>query len=78
MNEEIRKVLESVRDGSMTVEEALLRLKIQPFEDLGFAKSIFTVPCARALRKSYTVRAKQPNRSSGLSGPCRRTGRSRC
>ena len=47
MNEEIRKVLESVRDGSMTVEEALLRLKIQPFEDLGFAK----VDLHRSLRQ---------------------------
>ncbi len=38
MNEEIKQILESVRDGSMTVEEALLKLKMQPFEDLGYAK----------------------------------------
>ena len=38
MNEEIKRILESVRDGSMTVEEALLKLKTQPFEDLGYAK----------------------------------------
>ena len=38
MNEETKRILESVRDGSMTVEEALLKLKTKPFEDLGYAK----------------------------------------
>ncbi|MCR5072601.1 MAG: nickel pincer cofactor biosynthesis protein LarB [Clostridiales bacterium] len=38
MNEEIKRLLESVRDGSVTVEEALLKLKMRPFEDLGYAK----------------------------------------
>lgn len=36
--QDIIHVLESVRDGGMDVDEALLRLKMQPFEDLGFAK----------------------------------------
>lgn len=38
MNNETKKTLEAVRDGSLTVEEALLKLKTEPFEDLGFAK----------------------------------------
>ncbi len=35
---DIERVLEQVRDGEMTPEDALLKLKMQPFEDLGFAK----------------------------------------
>ena len=33
-----RQLLEQVRSGSLPVEEALLRLKAQPFEDIGYAK----------------------------------------
>ncbi len=35
---EIRKVLEQLKAGAITVEEAEGRLKRQPFEDLGYAK----------------------------------------
>lgn len=38
MNTEARHLLEGVRNGSVSVDEALLKLKIQPFEDLGYAK----------------------------------------
>ena len=33
-----RKILEQVRDGEVSVEEALLALKKKPFEDIGYAK----------------------------------------
>ncbi|MCD8046805.1 MAG: nickel pincer cofactor biosynthesis protein LarB [Clostridiales bacterium] len=35
---EVRKMLEEVASGTMNVEDAMLRLKMEPFEDLGFAK----------------------------------------
>ena len=38
MKTEVKTLLESVRDGSLSVEEALLRLKAAPYEDLGYAK----------------------------------------
>ncbi len=38
MQNEIKKLLESVRDGEVSVDEALLRIKTQPFTDLGFAR----------------------------------------
>ena len=37
MSEE-RSILEQVRDGAMTVDEALLKLKTEPFADIGYAK----------------------------------------
>lgn len=38
MNSEMRKLLEGVRSGEVSVEHALLKIKTQPFEDLGYAK----------------------------------------
>ena len=38
MKTEIKSLLEAVRDGSVSVDDALLRLKTAPYEDLGYAK----------------------------------------
>ncbi len=38
MNSEIRQLLERVKTGETSVEDALLRLKMEPFEDIGYAK----------------------------------------
>ena len=38
MDNDIRKLLEGVRDGSVSIEDALLEIKKEPFVDLGFAK----------------------------------------
>ncbi len=44
---DLKTLLQQVADGDLSVEEAVNRLKIQPFEDLGFAK----VDHHRALRQ---------------------------
>ena len=38
MANDIKFILENVQSGSLSVEDALVQLKQQPFEDLGFAK----------------------------------------
>ena len=38
MNDRVRDILDAVRRGTLSVEEAELSLKKAPFEDLGFAK----------------------------------------
>ncbi len=38
---EIKSLLEDVRSGALSVEDALLQLKEQPFEDIGYAKVDF-------------------------------------
>ncbi len=35
---EVQDILQAVKEGTMTLEEAELKLKVKPFEDLGFAK----------------------------------------
>lgn len=44
---EIKDILSAVKDGTLSVEAAVQRLKLQPFEDLGYAK----VDVHRALRQ---------------------------
>lgn len=38
MNTDIKNILESVKNGDISVEEALLKLKMKPFDDIGYAK----------------------------------------
>ncbi len=38
MNTDARQILEQVRSGAVSVDEALLELKKAPFDDIGFAK----------------------------------------
>lgn len=38
MNSEIKTLLEQVQAGTVSVEDAMLRLKGQPYEDIGYAK----------------------------------------
>ena len=35
---DLRDLLEAVKDGSLTIDDAILKIKRQPFEDIGFAK----------------------------------------
>jgi len=41
MNSDIKLILEAVRSGEVSVDEAMLRIKKQPFEDIGYAKVDF-------------------------------------
>lgn len=48
-NEALRKLLEDVKNGGATVDDALSELKRLPFEDIGFAK----IDHHRSLRNGY-------------------------
>ncbi|MCR4685781.1 MAG: nickel pincer cofactor biosynthesis protein LarB [Lachnospiraceae bacterium] len=38
MDTEVKKILKDVQNGDLSIDEAVLKLKMQPFEDIGFAK----------------------------------------
>lgn len=38
MKSDVKLILENLRDGNITVDEALQKIKNQPFEDIGYAK----------------------------------------
>ncbi|WP_425446336.1 nickel pincer cofactor biosynthesis protein LarB [Dethiothermospora halolimnae] len=48
-NEDIKKILEGVKDGNVDIDSAMDRLKDLPFEDLGYAK----IDHHRGLRNGY-------------------------
>ncbi len=49
IEERLRELLEAVRDGRVTLDEAVERLRVLPFEDLGFAK----IDHHRAIRRGF-------------------------
>lgn len=67
MNTDIRTLLEGVSDGSVSIDEALLKLKIKPFEDIGYAK----VDMHRKLRQGTAEviygAGKTPEQISGIA-----------
>ena len=46
---DIKQLLEGVQNGTVSVDDALLKLKMSPYEDLGYAK----VDLHRAVRQGY-------------------------
>lgn len=48
---EIRKLLQNVANGDISVDDALLHIKNEPFEDLGYAKPIFIENRVKVYRK---------------------------
>lgn len=63
---DILSVLQSVQNGTLTPNEALLQLKLSPFEDLGYAK----VDCHRGVRQGVPEviygQSKTPDQISGI------------
>ena len=75
--EQTRKLLEQVRDGTCSVEDALAALKLAPFADVGYAK----VDLHRALRQGageviYGA-GKTAEQIAGIAGELQRRGQER-
>lgn len=71
---EVKKLLTQVASGEITPEEAEIRLKMKPFEDLGFAKP----DIHRALRQGTTEvifgEGKTPKQISAISSELLKSG----
>lgn len=67
MNNDIRRTLEELRDGTISVDEALLSIKKKPFEDIGYAK----IDLHRAVRQGAAEviygAGKTPEQIIGIS-----------
>ena len=72
--QDILSVLQSVRNQKLSPEEAMTRLKLQPFEDLGYAK----VDHHRELRQGVSEviygAGKTPEQIIGIAGAMRSRG----
>lgn len=74
MNSEIRKILESVQRGDVSVDDALLAIKKEPFEDIGYAK----VDLHRSIRQGAAEviygAGKTPEQMIGIIHSMRKNG----
>jgi len=74
MNNEVKQILEAVQAGGMSVDEALLKLKEKPFEDIGYAK----VDLHRKLRQGTAEviygAGKTPEQITGIVSTMRQSG----
>ena len=77
MNSEVREILTSLKEGAISVEEAAQKLKLQPFEDLGFAK----IDHHRALRQGVAEviygAGKTPEQIVGIIDTMQKNGQDR-
>ena len=77
MTGDTKKILEAVRSGSLSVDDALLKLKTAPYEDLGFAR----VDHHRALRQGAAEviygAGKTPDQMIGIMDSMKRNGQER-
>ena len=74
MNSDIKRILEKVRDGNLSVEEALLAIKKQPIEDIGYAR----VDMHRGIRQGAAEviygAGKTPEQITGIVDAMKRNG----
>lgn len=77
MQNDIRKLLENVSNGSVSVDDALLSLKIKPFDDIGYAK----VDTHRKIRQGAAEviygAGKTPEQIMGIISSMKKNGQER-
>ena len=77
MNSDIRKLLESVRAGQTTVDDALLQIKMSPFEDIGYAKVDLHRKIRQGTAEVIYGAGKTPEQIAGIVAAMRRSGQER-
>ena len=77
MRTEIRKLLEGVQSGRVSVDEALFKLKCEPFEDLGFAKIDGHRSIRQGTHEVIYGAGKTPEQIAGIVEAMRRSGQER-
>ncbi len=74
MNNEIKRILESVRSGELPVEDALFKLKAAPFEDIGYAKVDLHRKIRQGAAEVIYGAGKTPEQIAGIVAAMRKNG----
>lgn len=77
MNSDIRKLLESVREGTTSVDDALLEIKKAPFEDIGYAKVDLHRKIRQGVAEVIYGAGKTPEQITGIVGAMLANGQKR-
>ncbi|MDO4303816.1 MAG: nickel pincer cofactor biosynthesis protein LarB [Bacillota bacterium] len=74
MNSEIRRTLEAVQKGQLSVDDALIRIKAEPFEDIGYAKVDLHRKIRQGAAEVIYGSGKTPEQISGIIDVMKRNG----
>ena len=77
MKSDTKAILQAVKEGSLSVDEALLKLKAAPFEDIGFAKVDFHRKIRQGVSEVIYGAGKTPEQIAGILAAMRRGGEER-
>ncbi len=77
METDTKHVLEAVRDGSLTVEQALLKLRSAPFDDIGFAKVDLHRKIRQGVPEVIYGAGKTPEQIAGIIDSMKKNGQER-
>lgn len=74
MNNEIKQILESVRSGNLSVEDALLKIKREPFEDIRYAKVDLHRKIRQGAAEVIYGAGKTPQQITGIVNTMKKNG----
>ena len=72
---EVRALLEQVSSGELDIDEAMLKLKEAPFEDLGFAKPDYHRALRQGIGEVIYGAGKTPEQIARIAAALRDGGR---
>ena len=74
MNGDVKKILTAVKEGRLSVDEALLEIKEEPFADIGFAKVDHHRELRQGVAEVIYGQGKTPERIAAIAGSLMRGG----
>lgn len=77
MNNEVRQILEAVQSGQTSVDDALMKLKTAPFEDIGYAKVDMHRKIRQGAAEVIYGAGKTPEQIAGIVETMQKNGQSR-
>ena len=77
MDTQARKILEGVKSGDISIDDALMKLKTAPFDDLGYAKPDLHRAVRQGVPEVIYGEGKTPEQIAGIIGAMKRSGQER-
>ena len=67
MNSEMKQILEGVQNGTISIEDALLKIKKEPFQDMGYAKLDHHRKVRQGVAEVIYGASKTPKQIAGIT-----------
>ena len=77
MDTQARRILEAVKNGSISVDDALMKLKTEPFEELGYAKPDLHRAVRQGVPEVIYGEGKTPEQIAGIVEALKNNGQER-